>query len=142
MVGSHAYVLDSFAVLAYFGEEPGVSKVRAVLDGARAKRHTAYLSLMNLGEVLYITERERGVGDARRALAAIDELPLQLVPISRTTVLAAAHIKARFSISYADAFAAVAAQESGGVVMTGDPEFRALAEAGLISVEWLPVRRV
>ena len=61
--------------------------------------------------------------------------------MSRATVLAAAHIKARFPISYADAFAAVAARECGGVVMTGDPELRALADAGLVDVEWLPRRR-
>ena len=58
-------------------------------------------------------------------------------------VLAAAHFKAQFPISYADAFAvvAVAAQECGGVVMTGDPEFSPLANAGLVAVEWLPRRR-
>jgi predicted nucleic acid-binding protein len=112
-----------------------------MLDGASAQRHTVYLSLINLGEALYITERERGLVAARRTLGAVDELPLELVPVSRTTVLAAAHIKARFRISYADAFAAVAARDCGGVVVTGDPEFRPLADAGLVAVEWLPRRR-
>ena len=141
MAVSDTYVLDSFALLAYLEEEPGMPKVRSVLEGAHAKRHAVCLSLINLGEVLYITERERGGDAARRTLAAVDELPLELVPVSRTTVQAAAHIKARFSISYADAFAVVAAQDSGGVVITGDPEFRPLANSGLITVEWLPVRR-
>jgi len=63
------------------------------------------------------------------------------VDVSRSTVLAAAHIKARFPISYADTFAVVAAQDHGGVVMTGDPEFRPLVDAGLVAVEWLPRRR-
>jgi ribonuclease VapC len=137
----HPYVLDSFALLAYFEGEPGMPKVRSVLEGASARRHAAYLSLINLGEVLYIAERERGLGAARRTLGAIDELPLEIVPVSRSTVLAAAHIKARYSISYADAFAAVAAQDCGGIVVTGDPEFQPLADAGLVTVEWLPTRR-
>jgi ribonuclease VapC len=134
-------VLDSFALLAYLEGEAGMRRVRSVLEGAQARRYAVYLSLINLGEALYITERERGLVAARRTLGAVDELPLELVPVSRGTVLAAAHIKARFPISYADAFAAVAAREFGGVVMTGDPEFRALVDAGVVAVEWLPRRR-
>jgi len=136
-----AYVLDSFALLAYLEGEAGMSRVRSVLEGAEARRHLVYLSLINLGEALYITERERGLVEARRTLGAIDQLPLAIVDVSRSTVLAAAHIKARFPISYADAFAVIAAQDHGGVVMTGDPEFRPLADAGLVAVEWLPRRR-
>jgi ribonuclease VapC len=136
-----AYVLDSFALLAYFEGEAGMVRVRSVLEGAESKRHTVYLSLINLGEALYITERERGVLEARRALAAVDQLPLEIVGVSRSTVLAAAHIKARFPISYADAFAVVAAQDHDGVVMTGDPEFGRLADAGVVPVEWLPRHR-
>jgi len=45
-------VLDSFAVLAYLEGEAGMPRVRSVLEGAEAKRHTVYLSLINLGEVL------------------------------------------------------------------------------------------
>jgi len=96
-----------------------------------------YLSLINLGEVLYITEREHSRFMALRTLAAIDQLPLHILPVSRTTVLAAAHIKARYAISYADAFAVVTAQEHQCPLVTGDPEFRALADDGLIVVEWL-----
>jgi ribonuclease VapC len=115
-----AYVLDSFALLAYLEGEAGMPRVRSVLEGAEAKRHAVYLSLINLGEVLYITERERGLVEARRTLGTIDQLPLEIVGVSRATVLAAAHIKARFPVSYADAFAVVTAQDQGGVVMTGD----------------------
>ena len=61
--------------------------------------------------------------------------------MSPSTVLAAAHIKARFPIAYADAFAVVTAQGYQAVVMTGDPEFEPLVDAGLIAVAWLPKRR-
>jgi ribonuclease VapC len=50
-------------------------------------------------------------------------------------MLAAAHIKANHSVAYADAFAVAAAQELGGAVLTGDPEFKEVEE--LIAVEWL-----
>jgi ribonuclease VapC len=134
-------VLDGFALLAYLEGEAGMPRVRSILEGAEARRHTVYLSLINLGEALYITERERGLVEARRTLGAVDQLPLEIVGVSRATVLAAAHIKARFPISFADAFAVVTAREHRGVVMTGDPEFKPLANAGLVAVEWLPRRR-
>jgi len=136
-----AYVLDSFALLAYLEGAAGMPRVRSVLEGAAVGRRRVYLSLINLGEVLYITERDRGLVEVRRTLGAVDQLPLAIVHVSRSTVLAAAHVKARFPISYADAFAVVAAQDLGGVVMTGDPEFRPLADAGLVAVEWLPRRQ-
>jgi len=136
-----AYVLDSFALLAYLEGEAGMPRVRSVLEGAGTQRHTVYLTLINLGEALYVTERGRGLVEARRTLGAVDQLPLEIVGVSRATVLAAAHIKARFPISYADAFAVVTAQDHGGVVMTGDREFKPLAAAGVVAVEWLPRRR-
>jgi predicted nucleic acid-binding protein len=136
-----AYVLDSFAVLAYLEGEAGMSRVRSVLEGAEAKRHIVYLSLINLGEVLYITERERGLVAARRALGAVEQLPLEIVGVSRATVLAAAHIKARFPIAYADAFAVVTARDRAALVLTGDREFQPLADAGVVGVAWLPRRR-
>ena len=65
-----------------------------MLKGAESGEHSLYISLINLGEVLYITEREQGLVLAQQVLAALDQLPLEFVPLSRTTVLAAAHIKA------------------------------------------------
>jgi predicted nucleic acid-binding protein len=135
-----AYVLDSFAVLAYLEAEAGMPRVQTLLTGAAAGGYALYLSLMNLGEVLYITERERGLVQAQQTVAVLDQLPLQVVPVSRATVLAAAHVKARFAVAFADAFAVVAAQEYGAILVTGDPEFRAVAEAGLISVDWIGSR--
>jgi predicted nucleic acid-binding protein len=133
-----AYVLDSFALLAYLQGEAGMPKVRAVLEEAETGRLPAYMSLINLGEVLYITEREHGLEQAHRTLAAVEQSPLQIVAVERTTVLAAAHIKARFPVSYADAFAVVTAQDHGGVILTGDPEFQSIADAAIVGVEWLP----
>lgn len=52
--------------------------------------------------------------------------------------MAAAHVKARYAISYADAFAVVTAQNHQAVLVTGDPEFRPVAKDDLIVVEWLP----
>jgi predicted nucleic acid-binding protein len=126
------YVLDSFALLCYLAEEPGYEQVTVLLERAQA---TVYLSMINLGEVLYITEREQGVERAREVLGALEALPLQLLDASRLRVLAAAHIKANYPISYTDAFVVAAAQEFQAVIVTGDPEFKRVAH--LAPIEWL-----
>jgi ribonuclease VapC len=131
------YVLDSFALLAYLEGEAGMPKVRAALERAATGRHPVYLSLVNLGEVLYVVERERGLIEAQRTLAAVDQLPLAMLPVTRATVLAAAHVKARFPLSCADAFVVIAARDHGAIVMTGDPEFAPVADAGLVTIDWL-----
>jgi len=137
-VKSSVYVLDSFALFAYLEGEAGMSRVRSILARAEADEATIYLSLINLGEVLYTTEREQGLAKAQQTLAAIEQLPIQIVEVSRATVLSAAHIKAHYAVSYADAFAVVTAQEYNGIVVTGDLEFKSVEAANLVSVEWLP----
>jgi predicted nucleic acid-binding protein len=133
------YVLDSFAILAYAEEEPPAERIEYILRQCQAGHRSAVLSVINLGEVLYITERERGLFRARAVLAAIEQLPLEVLPASKGAVLAAAHIKARYAISYADAFAVAAAHELHGIIVTGDPEFRRVRD--LVSIEWLPGTR-
>lgn len=130
------YVLDGFALLAYLGGEAGMERVRALLqECAQGKRH-ALLSLINLGEVLYIVEREHSLVKAQEVLAIVDQLPIQVLPITRAGVLTAAHIKANYSIAYADAFVVAAALENQAAILTGDPEFETVS--GMAQVEWLP----
>ena len=133
--GGPAYVLDSFALLAYLEGEVGMETVKDRLHQAQAANCAIYLSIINLGEVLYITERERGITQAHAVLAAVDQLPIQLLAADRETVLAAAHVKAAYPLSYADAFVVAAAQAKRAIVLTGDPEFRSVED--LAPVEWL-----
>ena len=60
---------------------------------------------------------------------------LRILGATRRRVLAAAHLKANHSISYADAFAAGLAQEFDAALVTGDPEFRGLGRS--LRVAWL-----
>ena len=52
-------------------------------------------------------------------------------------MLIEASLKAKFPISYADAFAAALARIYNAVLLTGDPEFESLQETGLLSIQWL-----
>jgi ribonuclease VapC len=44
-------------------------------------------------------------------------------------------IKARYPLSYADAFATAAALRMNAAILTGDPEFRAVRD--LVPIEWV-----
>ena len=130
-----SYVLDSFALLAYFQAEPGGEKVRDLLREASAKKATAFLSVINLGEILYITERKLDRNTADNALADIFRLPVQLADASTDRVIGAAQVKARYAISYADAFVVALAQELEATIITADPEFQKVTS--LATILWL-----
>ncbi|MDA0748642.1 MAG: type II toxin-antitoxin system VapC family toxin [bacterium] len=130
------FVLDSYAILALLEAEAGADQVQTCLDDATQNKVHVVISQINLGEVLYIVERERGLPSAQQTLAVIDQLPIEQIPATRERILQAAHIKARVRISYADAFAAATASELAGSILTGDPEFSEVENE--ISITWLP----
>jgi len=129
------YILDSFALLAYLqGENYGV-RVREILQSAQNGRVVISMSVINLGEILYITERRKGAREAQEVLASIRQLPINILPADEQTVLDAAHIKANHAISYADSFVVVAAMSEGAVILTGDPEIESVES--FVTVEWV-----
>jgi len=129
-------ILDSYAVLVFLQGEAGVERVQEILDAAQTGETQAYLPLVNLGEIVYIIERKLGLEEAQSALSAIKQLPLTIFPVDEENVLAAAHIKAQYPVSYADAFVVAAAQNLEAVILTGDPEFDVVK--GFVEVENLP----
>lgn len=130
--------MDAFAFMAYFENESGAERVEQILQDVRGGKARAFISIINLGEVIYNTERKHGLSKAQDTLALIQEMPVEVLPADEQTVFAAAHIKANHPISYADAFVIVAAQQLDGIVMTGDPEFHDVTE--LAKIEWLKSR--
>ena len=134
---SERFVLDSYALLAYFQDEEGADKVQTVLEmGSEGKAHL-FLSVVNLGEVLYVVERERGVSRTHEILARIEEMPIEIVDVDRKMALEAAHLKARYPIAYTDCFALALARIQGALLVTGDPEFRTIKPEDSPSVLWL-----
>lgn len=137
---SITYVLDAFALMAYLRDEPGAARVRELLDAAIAQSTYLYLSVVNFGEVVYVSEQVGGRTAAEMAILTLDSLPIETVPVDRPVALIAAHLKAQHRMSYADTFAAALAMSMNAVLVTGDPEFRVLE--GLLPIEWIAQRSV
>lgn len=132
------YVLDSYALPAYFQAESGGPDVRALLEAARDQTATLTLSLMNAGEMYYIMRRQQGSERAEAMLDDLRALPITFAPATEDRIFAAARLKAEYSMSYADAFAAGLAIELGATLVTGDPEFKSVEPS--VMVMWLPGR--
>ncbi len=128
-------VLDSYALLAYFGKEPGWERVTDQLTRAANDEVDLLLSVVNWGEVDYITRRLYDQSTVDEVLAAIDELPITVRDADRSLAQSAAQVKARGGLSYADCFAVGLARQVDGAVLTGDPEFEQVEDT--IDVMWL-----
>ncbi|MCX5994236.1 MAG: type II toxin-antitoxin system VapC family toxin [Chloroflexi bacterium] len=131
------FVLDSYAVLAFLEGEPCAGRVKELLQQGEDGGCQLFISVINYGEVIYITERERGLSKTQEVIARMDELPFRIMDADRALAVRAAHIKARRAMAYADCFAAALAIILGAPLVTGDPEFKPLESAHLISIDWL-----
>lgn len=108
--------LDSWAILRWLdGDEPAADRVEAAMPSRPV------MSWINLGEVAYIVERRAGVDRARRVVREL-RLRLTLDLPSEARVLEAAHLKAGYTMAYADAFAVATAIAHGATLLTGEPE--------------------
>jgi ribonuclease VapC len=137
MADSSRFVLDSYAILAFLQDEPAASRIEKLLETASRQKSRLLLSIINLGELLYITERRGGIVKAQDTLALIQQLAIEIVPADEQLVFAAAHIKANHPLSYADSFVVAVAIQEDATILTGDPEFQAVED--LVNVEWLPI---
>lgn len=128
-------VLDSFAMLAFLNKERGFEKVKSLLRAAETTSEPLLMNEINIGEVYYVTAKDRSMDRAEEFLHRLETLPIQPVSNSFADVLEAARIKARFPISYADAFVVATAVRMNAAVVTGDPEFQSVPH--LVTIVWL-----
>jgi predicted nucleic acid-binding protein len=131
------YVLDSFALLAFFRNEAGADRVEELLNNAAEDKHELYTSVVNAGEVYYISHRKDGEAKAMLAWNAMKTMPLHVVDANLDFALEAAKIKAGHKLSYADAFAAALTIQKRATLLTGDNEFDALKGLKGFKVEYI-----
>ncbi len=127
------YVLDAHSLLAFLEAERGGEKVKSLLE---SPGHRLYMSVVNLGEAYYILLRERGKDAAELMVAELRRAArIGLAAATWERARAAAELKARGGISYADCFAAALAAEKGARLVTGDPEFKRVADK--VEILWI-----
>ena len=130
-----AKVLDSFALIAYFRDEPGAGAVEGLLVTAGKKDSPVHMTDVNYAEVKYSIVKKDGAEAWEEAAKILQGLPIDFHSTTRAMADTAADFKARFKMSLADAFAAAMAKEKKAELVTGDPEFKALEKE--IKIAWL-----
>ena len=128
-------LFDSHALLKLFQKEAGHEKVARMLTQAMRSGTPIYMNAINLGEIVYSTKRAFGDQKKIEVIAHIERLGFRILPVPNDLVFRAAEYKASFSMSFADCFALASAVEHGAVLVTGDPEFRAVEH--LITIAWV-----
>jgi predicted nucleic acid-binding protein len=128
-------VLDTYALMAYLRREPGHADVRRLLQETLEGRHQTSMSVINLGELFYMQYRKSTPAQAYRAMQFVRRAGIRVETATNERVMNAARLKATVAISYADAFAASLAQELDAVLVTGDPEYKPLADS--LRIHWL-----
>ena len=130
-----AKVLDSFALIAYFRDEPGAEAVECLLVTAGKKDSPLHMTEVNYAEVKYSIVKKDGAGAWEEAAKVLQGLPIDFHSTARALADTAADFKARFKMSLPDAFAAALAKEKKAELITGDPEFKPLEKE--IKINWL-----
>src|SRR4029077_7026645 len=131
-------VLDSWALIAFFEDEPVAEQVENLLVKAEAGTHKLLLCVINWGEIYYNTMREVSQEAAEAKAKEIAGLTIEIVGVDEDNlelVRQAAIYKATRKLSYADAFAAALAKISNAELVTGDQEFRQVEDE--IKIGWL-----
>lgn len=131
-------VLDTSAVVALLCDEAGADTVEGYLNQAKKGRLWLGLSFATVAEVFSSATKKEGKDRAEFYVAVIKSWPVEWVHSSDELCLSAGMLKARYRISFADAFIAATAIHHDAVLVHKDPEFEALK--AVLRMESLPYK--
>ena len=130
-------VFDSFAMIAFFRKEPGYELVRDLLVKLSNDEAEGYITTVNIGEIYYMISRKSNTKNAEDAIHALLHFPVHIIEADLKLSLEAAGLKAKYSFSFADAFAAALTIMKKGTLITGDNEFEVLAKETNFKVKFI-----
>lgn len=128
-------VLDSFALMAYFEDEPGADFVRGLIHKAVESDTNLLMTVVNLGEVWYSIARTNSPEIADQYIHEIKGMGIEVADVDWALTRQAAAFKVNGNISYGDCFAAALAKTKKAELVTGDKEFKSLE--GEIKIAWV-----
>ena len=129
------FVLDSFAVLAFLGNEKGRDQVSRLLHEAADHKAVILMSVINLGEVWYQIARDFSFDRADEIVAELIGFEIEMVGVDWALARQSAVFKAKGGISYADCYTAALAKARNATVVTGDKEFKRVENE--VKILWL-----
>lgn len=126
-------VYDSSAILEYFfSQSKEADKVARSIKETIKNGGGLFVSAVNWGEILYVTEEKLGKEKRDIANRWISEISVCIEPADREIADQAASLKLHYGLHYADCFAASLALSKKAVLCTRDRDF--LRVKSLVSV--------
>jgi ribonuclease VapC len=119
------------------GAPHAADQVRRILEESEQGRVELQMSIINVGEVYYILAKNVGPQKAEDFLRDFRRMPVKTVSVPKALIMAAARLKAKYPISYADAIAAETAIRADAPLVTGDPDFKRFIGGDVVQVEWI-----
>ncbi len=135
---SERYLLDTSAILALRGDEPGADDVEAMLRKSESGEAEVYVSFMTYMEAYYRIWRIDGEESAKRMYGELLSLPVLRVDVNDRVLLRAGGIKANYRLSVADAWIIACAMEAEACLVHKDPEFEQVQD--IVPLVFLPYK--
>jgi len=133
------FILDSYALLCLFDKKRGkeLKVIRKYLEDAEAGKVKLFISKINEGEVFYKLYKYLGASIAIGVRNDMKQgiVPVNIVSVNDKRVERASEIKAKYPVSYADAFCIELALDMNMPVITGDPEFENVQN--IVEIVWM-----
>jgi len=130
-----AIVFDSWALIAFFDDEPPAEKIEQIISDAINRNQQLLISVINLGEIWYSYSRAQSETLADEVILHIRSLNFKIVQADWELTKIAARFKVAGGMSYADCFAAALAKQNGSKLVTGDREFERVENE--IEIVWV-----
>lgn len=132
------YVLDANAVLRYLGVGDGLGgeKVRGLFEQAERNQARLSMSVINMGEVLYVLLKHIGEQSAFQYVQVLQHA-VTMIEVDANMAIEAAMLKHQYKLGYADSFAAALALGSKATLLSADPSFEKVGK----SLKWMRLPR-
>jgi predicted nucleic acid-binding protein len=128
MPPNNLFVLDTSALLALRGDEPGADRVEGLLLRGRNKQCRLLISFISRMELLYAVWRKEGEEVGRDALRLADSFEVEWVSCEPEILELAACLKAQGRLSLAVSWIAGTAFSRDATLIHKDPEFAGFKE--------------
>jgi ribonuclease VapC len=123
-----AFVLDTYAMVAFFRNEKGADEIEKILLDTLRGQHELYLCSYNAGEIYYALWKKDGKTNADVCRRKLFQFPITIVEADLQLTFEAATIEATHKLSYTDVHAAALTLHFDATVLTGDKEFNNLKD--------------
>lgn len=128
-------ILDTSALLCFLRDEKGAEIIQNLLT---SRDHELKMHKVNLGELYYSVLKKDGVERADQLYGMLFRYPIHFVEdLSDAFIMTAGRLKVKYSLGFADSFAAATAMVEKATLVTKDNDFRPLEKDGILPILWV-----